>query len=196
MLCALCRSGVIRIVNLKTFLAGFAALCAFAGPCHAAFIGGGITFSDRFDASGATTLAQGCSGSFGPGFCVPSPGTEAFGFVAGMPGQTLFQYDGFTFTIGSFDAVTHEATCNANVCTDYVTFIGTGVVTGRGFDVTPFSIAWSGQVSCEQGVCNGAMNSGLWSARINAAAVPEAGTLALLCLGIGLMLVMVHRRSA
>src|SRR5207249_10285068 len=135
------------------------------------FITGGITFSDSLDGAGASALAQGCTGTFGQGSCIPGPGTVAFGFVPGVSGQTLFEYHGFSFTIGSFGTLTHNAACNGSMCSDTMTFVGTGTVTGHGFDATSFSITWSGQLNCARGdlitsQSAGALNSAVWCAKI------------------------------
>ena len=82
-------------MDLKKLLAATATTLALAAaPAHAAFINGGISFSDGFDSTGTTTSivsqlvavdvknpiqAFDCTGDFGPA-CV-SPGNYAVDFT-------------------------------------------------------------------------------------------------------------------
>jgi hypothetical protein len=208
-------------MRLTSLLAAGALAAAVSAPASAAFINGGISFSNGFDSTGTTTsivsqliavnvatpnLAQGCAGDFGAGPCVPQIGNFAFDYDLSGGAQVLFSWGGFTFTVNFFGAPTRTAlSCNANnQCTDGLRWDGVGIVSGNGFDPTEFLISWTATGNCTRNAGAGnvcARNvTASWAASITATGrgnlVPEPGSAALLGLGLGVLGWVSLRRKA
>lgn len=204
-------------MQAKHFLAAAAlALGLGAAPAQAAFINGGISFSNGFDSTGTTTSivsqltlvdvqnpvqALGCSGTFGSTPCVPGFGAFANDFSVLDNGAVIFVWDAFTFVIDVFHSIVRDGlTCDANnQCVDRLLFLGTGYVTGGGFDDTQILLNWSSQGNCTMGAFPGECGSNVtasWSASITATGVgrfvPEPHGAALI--GLGALLAGLARR--
>jgi hypothetical protein len=121
------------------------------------------------------------------------PGT-AFDFSFLSAPQQMFSFNGFSFEILEWGAVSTTAfTCDGGQCDDAINFSGTGAVTGNGFEATAFTMGWSAQGSCNEdpnqlGQC-GSSATASWSASISAtgvevSTVPEPATLALVGLAL------------
>ena len=149
-----------------------------------------------------------CTGTFQQ-FC-PSNTLFSSDFIIGQPVQTLYTFAGFNFVVNDFSNVARTPlSCANGVCTDALHFSALGVVScvtapcinalGLGGDAivalsaepSSFLLNWSAQGTCNQAapsatLCNGAMPSATWSARISAPA-PEPGTITLIGLAVGLL---------
>lgn len=170
-----------------------------AAPAFAAPIIGGISFSDGFESTGTTTSivsqlvainlingpgvaqATGCTGSFGT--CTPPPAVFANAvndFTIGVGPVLTYSYNGFNFTINSFNAPTRNPlNCAGQICTDSLVFTGNGTVDDGpgGLDASDFSISWTANGSCvrNQGStatqCDNSVTAS-WSASISATGAP------------------------
>jgi hypothetical protein len=196
--------------------AGAAAM--LSGPAWASPIVGSISFSDGFTSlstSGtaivsdlvnidvaASTLAQACTGVLATGgACIPSTGTFASSFILADPiaTQIVYTYNGFVFTVNALAGPISRGsfTCAAGSCSDSLGFTGTGIITGGGFDPTPFSMVWTAQGTCTAAagaaLCAAQTSSGFWNARVTA--LPEPATLALLAVATLLLALSRRRRT-
>jgi hypothetical protein len=198
-------------LKMLAAVAGFGAL--LAGPAHAAFISGSISFNDGFDLvpdpANLTCIVNCGSDNYNINNVVNvyTPASATGDFVgttsatasdlsgAAIPFVIYTTDSGFTFTVMSYSLDTSEAlacTGSPGLCLDSIGFNFSGTVSAAGFDDTFFSGRWTAQGSCtEDGTsdtCLTGTQSGSWSASVVALQVPppmpEPGTLALLGLGL------------
>ncbi|MEJ2601718.1 MAG: PEP-CTERM sorting domain-containing protein [Gammaproteobacteria bacterium] len=182
----------------------------FAGPAHAAFISGSISFNDGFDEvpspPNLTCIVDCGTDTYDINNVVNvySPGSATGDFV-GTASATASDLDstalpfviyttdtGFTFTVMSYALDTSESLdCTGGLCLDSIAFNFSGTVSGAGFDDTAFTGRWTAQGSCtddDTGQCVAGSQSASWSASVVALQepppVPEPGTLGLLGLGL------------
>jgi len=207
-------------MKLKLLLGAGLVATTVATPAIAAFINGGIGFSDGFDTTGtttsivsqltavdvqngATTLAQGCTGDFTPPACAIL-GAFANDFNLSGGAQNVYQYGGFTFQVTLFGSPNRTSlTCSNGLCQDALQFIALGIVSGNGFQPTAFLMGWGATGNCVEstttaGQC-GSQVVGTWQSTITATGhaqiVPEPGTIALLGLALGLLGIIARRRK-
>ena len=197
-------------LKLLAAAAGFGAL--LAGPAHAAFIDGSISFNDGFDQVPSPpnlTCIVNCGtdnydinnvvnvlapGSALGDFAGTTSATGADLNGAAVPFDIYTTDTGFVFRVTGYSLDTAQAlACNNGLCIDSIAFDFSGSVTGpAGFDPTAFIGRWTAQGSCAQATdgsntCAAGTQSASWSASVVALArpqVPEPGTLALLGLGL------------
>ncbi len=201
-------------------------LIGSAAPAFAVSINGSISFSDGFNlpSLGQTTsvvsqlsnidvlngagitLANGCTGSFGTCTSVLIANGGASDFTIGTAPVLVFQYNGFAFTITSFDTVDRgDFTCDLFGCDDSLEFRGAGTVTGNGFDESIFNIRWTANGSCVADAtstgCAGDQSAS-WSASISARGIPRAdgitpepSTLFLMVIGLFGVGVLIRQRA-
>jgi hypothetical protein len=195
-------------LKLLAAAAGFGAL--LAGPAHAAFIGGSISFSDGFDAVPTPpnlTCIVNCgvdTYDINNVVNVLAPGSTTGDFVgttsalaadlsgAALPFVIYTTDSGFAFTVSGYALSSATAlNCTGGLCKDSIEFSFSGTVTGpAGFDPTAFIGNWTGNGTCADdgaGACAAGTQSASWSSSVVALqrpTVPEPGTLALLGLGL------------
>ena len=198
----------------KIVSAGLLAAAALMGSsAHAGFINGNVGIAGSFGAlpglptSIVSTLVAmdvnsiaGVAGAGGDGDFSSLAGfgpATAFDFTIGVaPVNPLYTAGGFTFNLTTFvsnGSKAMDCTKNAGAqCVDSREFVGTGTVTGAGFDPTAFTVTWTATGSCNNsgGQCAGAtgLSSASWTAQISAigtaAPVPEPASLALVGLAM------------
>jgi len=187
---------------------GAAALPLFlaAGGAQAAFINGGISFSDGLTGlpalpstsivSALTTVAQGtptangCSGSFTTATpaCNLVGAPTASSFTIPPVTGTIYTYGGFTFTLSSVSNVVRTPLSFSGILgTDFLSLNWAGTVTGGGFDPTAFAGGWTAQGSCigNGTVCQSSETASYSSSIVSlqtstTTSVPEPTSLALL----------------
>ena len=188
--------------------AGLIATAALAATsANAAFVTGNVGIAGVFgslpnlptsivstlttmDISLASVGAAGGDGDFSSlaGFSAAT----AFDFTVGVaPIDPMFTAGGFTFKLTDFVSNGSNAmSCTGRQCADGRDFVGVGIVTGNGFDATPFTITWTAAGTCNNnnGQCTNAtgLSSASWTAQIsaNGAPVPEPGSMALVGLAM------------
>ena len=196
-------------LKMLAAVAGFGAL--LAGPAHAAFIGGSISFSDGFDAVPTPpnlTCIVNCGvdtydinnvvNVYAPGSATGDFGGTTSGTASDLSGAALpfviYTTDtGFTFTVAGYSLTSATPlACAGGLCKDSIEFEFSGTVTGpAGFDPTAFIGNWTANGTCTAGTgntCTAGSQSASWSSSVVAlqrpVQTPEPGTLALLGLGL------------
>jgi PEP-CTERM motif-containing protein len=201
--------------SLSSLLFGLFVLIS-AVPAFAVSINGSISVSDGFNLSslgqttsivsqlnnidvlngGGITLASGCTGAFGTCTSLLITNGGASDFTIGTAPVLVYEYDGFKFTLTSFDSVNRGSfECSVFSCGDSLGIIGSGIVNGNGLDNSLFLMVWTGQGSCNSNdagtACAGDVTAS-WSASISArgiqlapaATTPEPAAMLLLALGL------------
>ena len=181
-----------------------------AGPAHAAFINGSISFNDGFDVVPSPpnlTCIVNCGtdtydinnvvnvyspGSATGAFAGASSATASDLSSAALPFVIYTTDTGFTFTVDSYSLLSSGAlSCGGGLCTDSIEFNFSGTVSGAGFDDTAFTGRWTANGVCAQldDGCAAGTQSASWSSSVvalgvNPPTVPEPATMALLGLGL------------
>ena len=199
----------------KIVSAGLLAAAALVGTsANAAFITGDVGINGSFGSlanlptsmvSSLTAIdvnvAQ-VTGAGGAGDFITLGGfspASAFDFSIGTaPVNPLYTAGGFTFVLTTFSSMgSSPIDCSKNAgnqCGDARDFVGTGTVTGNGFDATAFTVTWTATGTCnnDAGKCTAAtgVSSASWTAQISAIGqaappvVPEPASLALVGLAL------------
>ena len=200
-------------MKLNKVLAAVAvASAAMVGaPAHAQFITGSVSFAGGFNLPAAFSNLQTSMTSLLTNFDLDNASGVAFsatpvlGGVGGLPTngpatandfsvlsvpQTMFVFNGFTFTVTNFGPLTSSPmSCPAQQCTDARGFNNAiGTVSKAGFTTTGFTMAWSAQGTCNKAAganaCIAGTATGSWSASVSSTgtipvSLPEPASLAL-----------------
>jgi hypothetical protein len=196
-------------ITKTVIAAGIVAAGLAAGAAQAAFITGGISFSDGFGTLpgvGSTTIVSqltamdldntvGGTGSFGRSGDFLLTGTSAtasdidtggpFSLIYTTVGGTVFTFNNTSILNIIRSAVSCAIVSGFNVCHDTLTFDMTGNVTGGAFSATLWSGNWTANGSCTANASNQCQSAitASWSSSLNAngqTTVPEPATLGLL----------------